>query len=62
MIPNPLYCEPGDGYGYRVIDAEWEPYAVQCPQVSRRWNATAAGLGSWHTPASVPLPSLWSLG
>jgi hypothetical protein len=31
MIPNPLYCERCDKYGYRVIDAEWEPYAVQCP-------------------------------
>jgi hypothetical protein len=27
MIPNPLYCERCDGYGYRVIDAEWEPRA-----------------------------------
>jgi hypothetical protein len=36
MIPNPLYCERCDGYGYRVIDAEWEPYAVQCPDCAGR--------------------------
>jgi hypothetical protein len=31
MIPNPLWCETCEGRGYLVADAEWEPYAVRCP-------------------------------
>lgn len=36
MIPNPLYCETCEGRGYVVADAEWEPYAVQCPDCADR--------------------------
>lgn len=36
MIPNPTYCERCDGLGYLVGDAEWEPYAVQCPACADR--------------------------
>ena len=39
MIPNPLYCERCDGLGYLVMDAEWEPYAVQCSDCADRRNA-----------------------
>jgi hypothetical protein len=30
-IPNPLYCDRCQGRGYLVVDAEWEPIAVECP-------------------------------
>jgi hypothetical protein len=36
MIPNPLYCERCEGRGYLVGDAEWEPYAVRCPDCALR--------------------------
>lgn len=36
MIPNPLYCERCEGRGYLVTDAEWEPYAVQCPNCKHK--------------------------
>lgn len=31
-----FYCERCDGRGYLVADAEWEPYAVQCPACKNR--------------------------
>lgn len=36
MIPNPLWCDRCEGRGYLVADAEWEPYAVQCPDCADR--------------------------
>lgn len=36
MIPNPLYCDSCEGRGYLVADAEWEPYAIQCPDCADR--------------------------
>lgn len=36
MIPNPLYCETCEGRRYVVMDAEWQPYAVQCPDCRGR--------------------------
>ena len=42
MIHNPLYCERCDGRGYLVTDAEWEPYAVQCPACADRRSAARA--------------------
>ena len=36
MIPNPLWCDTCEGRGYVVMDAEWEPYAVQCPHCADR--------------------------
>lgn len=35
-IPNPSWCERCEGRGYLVVDAEWEPYAVQCPECADR--------------------------
>jgi hypothetical protein len=35
-IPNPLWCDRCEGRGYLVADAEWEPYAVQCPACADR--------------------------
>jgi excinuclease UvrABC ATPase subunit len=43
MIPNPLWCERCKGRGYLVADAEWEPYAVQCPACADRRPARASG-------------------
>jgi hypothetical protein len=36
MIPNPLWCDRCEGLGYLVADAEWKPYAVQCPDCRER--------------------------
>lgn len=41
MIPNPLWCERCEGRGYLVMDAEWEPYAVQCPDCAAERAARA---------------------
>jgi Zn finger protein HypA/HybF involved in hydrogenase expression len=30
-IPNPLWCDTCEGRRYVIVDAEWEPYAVRCP-------------------------------
>lgn len=42
MIQNPLYCPKCWGRGYRIMDAEWEPYAVQC-EACRDKRAAAHG-------------------
>ena len=44
MIQNPLYCDRCDGRGYLVADAEWQPYAVQCPECADRRPAKPAPL------------------
>lgn len=36
MIPNPFYCERCEGRGFLVLDAEWEPYPVRCPDCEKR--------------------------
>lgn len=46
MIANPLWCERCDGRGYLVTDAEWEPYAVQCPECADRRPAKRRKLAS----------------
>jgi hypothetical protein len=41
FIPNPLWCSECDGRGYLVVDAEWEPHAVQCQACKDRRSAPA---------------------
>jgi len=41
FIPNPLWCSECDGRGYLVVDAEWEPHAVQCQACKDRRSASA---------------------
>jgi hypothetical protein len=58
MIPNPLWCDRCEGCGYLVVDAEWEPYAVQCRECADRRHkdhsardlfamAALVGMGTW---------------
>ena len=35
-IPNPLYCDLCEGRGYVIVDVEWEPQAMQCPECHKR--------------------------
>lgn len=42
-IENPLWCDQCDGLGYFVMDAEWQPYAVQCPACKGRRDGVADG-------------------
>lgn len=44
LVPNPLYCETCKGRGYVVLDAEWESYAVQCPDCTDNAKGTSPSL------------------
>lgn len=46
MIPNPLWCGRCEGRGYLVTDAEWEPYAVQCPDCPSNYRAAPMNTGA----------------
>ncbi len=45
MIPNPLWCERCQGFGYVVYDAELDPYPVECGDCKDRRRAKSANGG-----------------